>query len=352
MKHTFGEFLKEKRQEKGLTQKELAARLFVSPSAVSKWEKDVAHPDITLLPSLAAMLDVSEHELITASVDEAARTERVQARRWRVLAFSWQLFFFIAYSVALIPCFICNLAIDGTLSWFWIVFCALLLSFSFTNLPALISKDRLLWLPLAQYLSLVLLLGVICLYTGGNWFWLASISIFVPLAFVFLPIYLCKYKVFAPVRRFVDFVSLLIDFILVLGLLLLIDSYTITHGFSPAHWFLPIALPIASAIFVAVCILVSTRFLPINRLCKTALVLVLSALFLYVPPLLIKSESPTLQRELDDCNIFLADFSRWQVNVTLEQNIHLIIFLSLMLTALAFLLAGVRKHLKDRKTQI
>ena len=72
-----------KRQEKNLTQKELADLLFVSPSAISKWEKDVAHPDITLLPTLSQILDVTEHELITASVDSEHQKEKAQARKWR-----------------------------------------------------------------------------------------------------------------------------------------------------------------------------------------------------------------------------------------------------------------------------
>ena len=70
MENSFGWFLKQKRQEKNLTQKQLAKILFVTESAVSKWEKDVAHPDITLLPKLSEILGVTEHELITASVDE------------------------------------------------------------------------------------------------------------------------------------------------------------------------------------------------------------------------------------------------------------------------------------------
>jgi len=133
MENSFGDFLKSKRQEKNLTQKELANKLFVTESAVSKWEKDVAHPDITLLPKLSEILGVTEHELITASVDKKTREEKSQAKKWRAFSVSWSLFFYIAYAVALIPCFICNLAIDKTLSWFWIVASALLLAFSFTN---------------------------------------------------------------------------------------------------------------------------------------------------------------------------------------------------------------------------
>lgn len=78
MEKSFGDFLKEKRQEVNLTQKELAKSLFVSESAVSKWEKNVAHPDITLLPKLSEILGVTEHELITASIDIQSRQEKVQ----------------------------------------------------------------------------------------------------------------------------------------------------------------------------------------------------------------------------------------------------------------------------------
>ena len=169
MKNTFGLFLKQKRQEKQLTQKQLAEILFVSESAVSKWEKDIAHPDITLLPQLSEILEVSEHELITASIDTKSRTEKVQAQKWRTLSFSWNLFFYISYAAAVIPCFICDLAINKTLSWFWIVFSALLLAFTFTNLPTIIKKHKLLILPASMYAAFVLLLGVCAIYTNGDW---------------------------------------------------------------------------------------------------------------------------------------------------------------------------------------
>ena len=151
MEKSFGEFLKEKRQEKNLTQKELARELFISESAVSKWEKNVAHPDITLLPKLSVILGVSEHELITASVDKEARQEKVQAKRWRNLSKSWNLTFYILYGIALLTCFICNLAVNGTLSWFWIVFSALILAFTITNLPKFIKKLRLVFIPLSIF---------------------------------------------------------------------------------------------------------------------------------------------------------------------------------------------------------
>ena len=42
-KKTFGMFVLQRRRELGMTQKEFASRLFVTESAVSKWERGVSH---------------------------------------------------------------------------------------------------------------------------------------------------------------------------------------------------------------------------------------------------------------------------------------------------------------------
>ena len=60
----FGTFLSELRKEKGLTQQELADRLFVSNKAVSKWERGQSLPDIDLLTPLAEILGVTVAELL------------------------------------------------------------------------------------------------------------------------------------------------------------------------------------------------------------------------------------------------------------------------------------------------
>lgn len=47
----------------GLTQDELGNRLGVSAQAVSKWERQIACPDIMLLPELAVIFGVTLDEL-------------------------------------------------------------------------------------------------------------------------------------------------------------------------------------------------------------------------------------------------------------------------------------------------
>lgn len=60
----FGSFVTALRRERGLTQKQLAERLYVSNKAVSKWETGQGMPDISLLEPLAEVLEVSVSELL------------------------------------------------------------------------------------------------------------------------------------------------------------------------------------------------------------------------------------------------------------------------------------------------
>lgn len=60
----FGAFLSQLRKEHGMTQKDLAEKLFVSDKAVSKWERGLSLPDIALLQPIADTLDVTVTELL------------------------------------------------------------------------------------------------------------------------------------------------------------------------------------------------------------------------------------------------------------------------------------------------
>jgi len=68
------------RESKGLTQAQLAERLFVSDKTVSKWENGKGYPDISLLESIAGALGVSVAELLSGRV---ARNVNVSANMLR-----------------------------------------------------------------------------------------------------------------------------------------------------------------------------------------------------------------------------------------------------------------------------
>ena len=64
-----GELIRRLRLEQGLTQKQLADHLHVSDRAVSKWERGVGLPDVSLLSGLSATLGVDVHSLLGGALN-------------------------------------------------------------------------------------------------------------------------------------------------------------------------------------------------------------------------------------------------------------------------------------------
>ncbi len=63
----FGQKLKYLRQEKGLSQVELAERLNVDKSTIAKYETGKIEPSLTMLKSIAIFFDVSADYLLGIS---------------------------------------------------------------------------------------------------------------------------------------------------------------------------------------------------------------------------------------------------------------------------------------------
>ena len=74
-KERLGDFIGSERKNLGLTQRDLAARLHVTDKAVSKWERGLSYPDVTLLEPLAAALDLTVEELMACRRQAAKGAE-------------------------------------------------------------------------------------------------------------------------------------------------------------------------------------------------------------------------------------------------------------------------------------
>lgn len=60
-----GSFIAQKRKERNISQRELAKYLHITDKAISKWERGLSFPDITVLIPLSEVLDVSLYDLLT-----------------------------------------------------------------------------------------------------------------------------------------------------------------------------------------------------------------------------------------------------------------------------------------------
>ena len=61
---TFGQAIKEKREKLGLTQQELAEKLFVSRQTVCRWENGTRCPDLIMAKKISIVLGIAMDELI------------------------------------------------------------------------------------------------------------------------------------------------------------------------------------------------------------------------------------------------------------------------------------------------
>lgn len=86
MQMEFNEKLQELRKSRGLTQEELAEALFVSRTAVSKWESGRGYPSLDSLKQLSRYFSVSVDELICPEEILSAAEDEKKACVGKVLA--------------------------------------------------------------------------------------------------------------------------------------------------------------------------------------------------------------------------------------------------------------------------
>lgn len=78
MEQTLGKRIVSQRKRLGLTQDQLAEQLGVTAQAVSKWENDQSCPDITMLPRLAEIFDITTDELLGLEKKKVHEAEVVE----------------------------------------------------------------------------------------------------------------------------------------------------------------------------------------------------------------------------------------------------------------------------------
>lgn len=91
----FGDKLKKLRTDNNLTQDELAEKIMVTRTAISKWETNRGYPSIDSLKELSKLFDISIDELIQDSDVENKRQLEIAKNR----KFYWVAMLFFAIAV-------------------------------------------------------------------------------------------------------------------------------------------------------------------------------------------------------------------------------------------------------------
>ncbi len=122
-KKTIGSFIATLRKANGMTQKELAEILNVSDKTLSRWERDEGCPDLSQIPVIAKLFNVTCDELLKgerAPIISQTPLDNTKIQQVTLTQYKTRTFISIGLSIlGLITAFICNFAfLKGILGFF------------------------------------------------------------------------------------------------------------------------------------------------------------------------------------------------------------------------------------------
>ena len=407
-KKTFGEYIRERRKELGMTQKEFAEKLYVTESAVSKWERGMSYPDITLLLDICAALDVTEHELLTASVDTQKRAAERMAEKYQRLTRGFCIFMCIIFGGVLFGFGIAAIASHDL--WFLpIAAASVMIAASLTLLPFLLAR-RPEWEPYKWAVSLGSMVGSVellillcCLRSGSmEWFPMVALCILFGSSLLMLPVFLrqvplpeslqrCKASLYTGAQSVLLLLMLtaclaqgssgmkqwpvvMFSVILALNVLFLplsLCQFPLPEGvrrhkalayfsvntvlllvllaITTKDWFFPMSLPIALMGLVLPWGLMGViRYLPVNGWFRASLCCVWIGLWSWVYPWMM--DKALLLNGWPNSTpyrlLLPVDFSRWTDPQTVGWNCFLLSLIGLGILAAVFAVAGTLKRKK------
>ena len=407
-KKTFGEYIRERRKELGMTQKEFSEKLYVTESAVSKWERGMSYPDITLLLDICATLDVTEHELLTASVDTQKRSAERMAEKYRRLTWGFCVFMCIILGGVLLGFGIA--AIVSHDLWFLpIAAASVMIAASLTLLPFLLAR-RAEWEPYKWAVSLASMVGSVellillcCLRSGSmEWFPMVALCILFGSSLLMLPVFLrqvplpeslqrCKASLYTGAQSVLLLMMLtaclaqgssgmkqwpvvMFSVILALNVLFLplsLCQFPLPEGvrrnkaltyfsvntvlllvllaLTTKDWFLPMSLPIALAGLVLPWGLMGViRYLPVNGWFRASACCAWTGLWSWVFPWVV--DKILLLGGWPNSTPYRlrlpVDFSQWEDARTVGWNIFLLVLIVLGVLAAGLAVVGVLRRRK------
>lgn len=173
------EKIQQLRKEKGLTQEQLAEQIFVSRTAISKWESGRGYPSLDYLKSISKLFEVSIDDLLSGEelIQVAESDSREKADRLRTVMFgiidcmaALLLFlpFFSKKEASLIRAVSLLALDDGTplLTSMFIAWTSVIIIFGITEL-AMQNVQHRFWLKYKTVFSFILSIGAVLMFISS-----------------------------------------------------------------------------------------------------------------------------------------------------------------------------------------
>lgn len=236
-----------------------------------------------------------------------------------------------------------DLSQDGALGWAWVVLASLALCASLTLTPALAPERMGGLCTLGAFtLALELLLGVCCLYTGGDWFWITAVSVVFAAALLLLPFVLRRLPLPGKWGRhraalWLGIVSLL--------LMVLLGAAALYSG---GGWFFRLGLHAAlGCLLLPWALLLALRYLPARPCLRASAAFAAAAVWFWLFPWALDRlmrlngwQSDQLYRPLD---FYGVNFANWPGTPPASKTMFLILS-ALTLTSAALAVADLVTH--------
>ena len=249
-----------------------------------------------------------------------------EARKFRTIRNTWFWLPTISYGVALITCFICNLAVNHTLSWFFVVLAALICAFTFIpTTTSFFETNKLLAFSVSTYLSICLLLFTCAVYTNGlSWFLTAAIGVLMGYVVIFVPVLLARTN-YVRHRYIISFSVLFVLTVLMMMHIRIWQPFTLGNAMLlAAYGFVPV---------IACAVICAFRF---NALLKAGICTAVIGITLYCANHVIA----TLFGPPDN-KPYQVDFQNWEQ--CLDGNVQFImLMLFLFVSAVLFMIGFFR----------
>lgn len=220
------------------------------------------------------------NQLMNYDVDEKLAYEKNQVLRThekkeRKKAFTVGIATACVLLVPVIVCLICNLAIGHTLDWFFIVLASLLVVASIIVVPLVVEERKTAWTIGSFTVSLILLLLVTCIYTGGNWFFVAATACVFGLSVFFMPVMVSQLPLPAALSNKKGLFVVLWDTLWLYALIVVCGIFV--HG-GRVYWGLGLVTTTYCLLFVWIVFLV-VRYMKTHVCTKAGVIVIASGVF-------------------------------------------------------------------------